>query len=68
MSIETLRQIVNKLNAQIKESRLGKPFFGQSQYNPHSLKPENFSPIKHVESGRRFAFFRMVGHMERISY
>lgn len=56
MSVETLRQIVKKLNAQIKENRLGKPFFGQSQYNPHSLKPKNFSPIKHVESGRRIAF------------
>jgi hypothetical protein len=47
---------VKKLDEQVKESRLGTPFFGNSQYNPHPLKPESFSPIKHVESGRRIAF------------
>ncbi|MHA2064372.1 MAG: DNA double-strand break repair nuclease NurA [Candidatus Thorarchaeota archaeon] len=56
MSVETLRQIVKKLNERVKERRLGAPFFGQSQYNPYSLKPKNFSPIKHAESSRRIAF------------
>jgi hypothetical protein len=56
MPVKTLRRIVKKLNEQVKESRLGMPFFGNPQYNPHSLKPESFSPIEQVESKRRVAF------------
>ncbi|MDF1537904.1 MAG: DNA double-strand break repair nuclease NurA [Candidatus Thorarchaeota archaeon] len=56
MSVNVFRRMLEKLSSQVKESRLGNPFFAQSQYNPHPLNPDNFNPIERVESDRRIAF------------
>ncbi len=56
MPVNILRRVLEKLSGQVKKSRLGTPFFGQSQYNPHPLSRDNFASIESVKSDRKIAF------------
>jgi hypothetical protein len=56
LSVNTLKEILKKLDAEVREHELGTPFFGHNQYIPHPLNGKNFKPVQRIESKRRLAF------------
>src|SRR5439155_23889659 len=53
---DVVKKLVKDLNQQVPEHDLGDPFLSTPSYRPHPLDPSNFSLIRDVDSGRRFAF------------
>ncbi|MEA2089883.1 MAG: DNA double-strand break repair nuclease NurA [Thermoproteota archaeon] len=56
MAVEVVRELIEKLDENIKEGDLGKPFFSDPRYRAFSFLKENFKPIEHVDSDRMFVF------------
>ena len=56
MSVDAIRKLVEKLDEQIIESDLGKPFFSRPEYHTYPFDSSNFRPINIVKSGRKIAF------------
>jgi len=65
MSVDTIRKLVEKLDDQIIESDLGKPFFSNPEYHTYPFDSPNFRPINMVKSERKIAFID-VGNQELI--
>lgn len=56
MAVEAVRELIEKLDRDIKERNLGKPFFRDPSYRIFPFSKENFKPIKPVDSDRTFVF------------
>jgi hypothetical protein len=56
MIVEAMRNLIAKLDSNVKEGDVGHPFFSNPEYTAFPLSKENFRPIKPVESRRRFMF------------
>lgn len=54
--VEVIRNLIDKLDANIEEQNLGKPFFSDPRYKPFTFSKENFMPINSVDSNRIFVF------------